>query len=173
VTSAAAAHPATGNYLRGLHLDIDKFITEEDKIAIKESVRLAESRTSGEIKVLVVGSCQKPWPFISAQKAIYRRALKEFSAMRIGKTADHTGILIMLSLKERKVQILADKNINDKVTQETWDKAVEIIVNNIKQNNQAQGIIQAIEYVGNVLAQHFPRKENDTNEISDEIEIKP
>lgn len=93
--------------------------------------------------------------------------------MRIGKTAEHTGILIMLSLKERKVQVLADKNINDKVTQDTWDRAVEIIVNNIKQNNQAQGIIQAVQYVGNILAQHFPRKQNDINEISDEVEIKP
>lgn len=154
-------------------MDINKFINEEEKSAIKESVRLAESRTSGEIKVLVVGSCNKPWPFMSDKKAIYRRAVKEFSAMQIGKTADHTGILIMLSLKERKVQVLADKKINDKVTQDTWSKAVEIIVNNIKQNNQAQGIIQAVEFVGNILAQHFPRKQDDINELSDEIEIKP
>lgn len=154
-------------------MNIDKFINEEEKNSIKTAVKLAESRTSGEIKVLVVGSCAKPWPFMSARKAVYQRALKEFSAMGIGKTADHTGILIMLSLKERRVQVLADKSINDKVTQDTWDKAVEIIVSAIKQNNQAQGIIQAVELAGGVLAKHFPRKQNDTNELTDEIEIRP
>lgn len=153
-------------------MKIDHFLTMEEKAAIKSAVQEAESRTSGEIKILVVSSSKKPWSLSSPAKAVRRRAHREFNSMGIRNTAGHTGILIMLSLKERRVEVLADKGINDKVAQKTWDDIVEIITSNIKQGKQAAGIIQAVDFAGKVLAEHFPRQNDDKNELSDEVEIK-
>ena len=153
-------------------MSIDQFLTLEEKTAIKNAVQQAENHTSGEIKVLVVGASTKPWSLISPAKAVRRRAQREFNAMRISHTAGQTGILIMLSLKERRVEVLADKSINDKVSQKTWEDIVKIIVSHIREGKQATGIIQAVEFAGKVLAEHFPRHKDDNNELSDDVEIK-
>lgn len=170
--SAAAARRAIGEFFdKGdSRLHIDHFLTADEKTAIKNAVQQAESRTSGEIRVLVVSASKRPWNLTSPEKAVHQRARREFASMGIGNTADRTGILIMLSLKERRVEVLADKGINDKV--KAWEEVVEIIVSNIKQGKQAAGIIQAVEFVGKILAEHFPRKKDDTNELSDEIAVK-
>ena len=39
----------------------------------------------------------------------------------------------------------------------------------VKQGRVADGIVAAIERVGTVLSQHFPRSENDRNEIPDKL----
>lgn len=153
-------------------MHIDHFLTADEKTAIKNAVQQAESRTSGEIRVLVVSASKRPWNLTSPEKAVHQRARREFASMGIGNTADRTGILIMLSLKEQRVEILADKGINDKVVQKTWEDVVAIIVSNVKQGKQAAGIIQAVKFVGKILAEHFPRKKDDTNELSDEIAVK-
>jgi uncharacterized membrane protein len=172
---AAAARREIGDLLFNNKVDcvkIDHFLTLEEKAAIKKAVQDAESRTCGEIKVLVVGASKKPWSLSSPAKAVRRRAHREFNAMGIRNTAEHTGILIMLSLKERRVEVVADKGINDKVMQKTWEDIVEIIVGNIQRGKQAAGIIQAVDFAGKVLAEHFPRQKGDKNELSDDVEIK-
>ncbi len=153
-------------------MKIEHFLTSEEKDAIKSAVQQAESHTSGEIKVLIVSASTKPWHLTSPKKAVHQRARREFEAMGIRNTADHTGVLIMLSLKERRVEVLADKGIHDKVAQKTWEDAVHLIVSHIKQGKQATGIIQSVEFVGKILAEHFPRKKDDNNELSDDVELK-
>lgn len=151
---------------------VSDFLTEAGKSAIKDAVQRAERRTSGEIKVLVVGSSKRRWSVVSPQKAAHRRALREFAAMGVHKTADRTGVLVMLSLKERRVEVVADKAINEKVSQKTWERAVEIVVNHVQKGEPKAGIIRAVEFIGEVLAEHFPRKSDDRDELSDEVEIK-
>jgi putative membrane protein len=57
---------------------------------------------------------------------------------------------------ERYAEILADDGINQKVAPETWDKAVQSLIEGIKRQRPAEGFVAAIEQCTGVLAAHFP-----------------
>ena len=73
-------------------------------------------------------------------------------------TRDRTGILIFISLMERRVQILADKGIHEKVGQDFWHEETGRIVESIRRGQAAQGMLEAIRNIGLKLEAHFPRK---------------
>lgn len=162
-------------------IPLDNFLSEDGKEAVKKAVHEAESVTSGEIKVLVVQNSMKPFLLcvlnaLDMQEVkedfVEKRAIREFFKMGIGETRDKTGVLIMISLNERIVNLKADKGINEKVAQGTWDETIKMIVEAIKSGKPEEGICKALEQVGNLLAEHFPIKEDDKNEILDNIEFE-
>lgn len=152
---------------------IDTFLNENDKKAVEEAVHEAEAKTSGEIKVLVVQRSGKAGLSFRAKKRnVEERAIEEFFKMGIDKTRDQTGVLIMISLDERMVDVKADEAIDKKVTPGTWDETVNMIVNAVKQGKPADGICNAVMQVGTLLAENFPIKKDDKNELSDDVEFK-
>jgi putative membrane protein len=102
-------------------------------------------------------------------EAVHIRSLAAFTAHGLHYTQAHTGILIMASLFERRVVVLADRGINDKVKAGTWDEIVATITAGLKSNNGAAAFCAAIERCGNILAEHFPRAADDRNELKDEL----
>lgn len=85
------------------------------------------------------------------------------------RTKDETGILIFISVFERRVWVLADRGINAKVKEGEWDAIVRMITEGINNKNQAEAICKAIAETGRMLKEHFPRKEDDTNELKNLI----
>lgn len=85
------------------------------------------------------------------------------------RTRDETGILIFISVFERKVWVLADRGINEKVKPGQWNESVNMIIDGIKNNNQAEAICKAIDEMGRILKEHFPIKADDTDELKNLI----
>ncbi|HLF86375.1 MAG TPA: TPM domain-containing protein, partial [Nitrospiria bacterium] len=79
------------------------------------------------------------------------------------------GILILASLFERRVVVLADQGINDKVQPGTWDEIVGIITSGLKSKDRCEAFCAAIEECGKILALHFPRSPDDRNELEDKL----
>jgi putative membrane protein len=77
--------------------------------------------------------------------------------------------LILISLLEHRVEVLADKGINEKVSAGTWDEIVHIITAGLKSGNACDGFCQAIERCGEILAQHFPRSPDDQDELANKL----
>jgi len=102
-------------------------------------------------------------------EAVHIRSLAAFTAHGLHYTQGHTGILILASLFERCVVVLADRGINDKVKPGTWDEIVAIITAGLKSNDGAAAFCAAIERCGNILAEHFPRAPDDRNELKDDL----
>lgn len=153
----------------------NKFLTLEEQALIENAVHSAEKKTSGELKVLVVNKSvmfSDRLRRISPKDAVEKRAIQEFYRMGLTETKDSTGILIMLSLKEKRVSVKADRAINEKVEPGTWDTTAEIIIKGIKAGQACKGICEAVEQVGNLLSEHFPIKPGDVNELPDDIEFK-
>ncbi|MFC1839615.1 TPM domain-containing protein [Thermodesulfobacteriota bacterium] len=96
-------------------------------------------------------------------------AVKGFFREGIYRTRDETGILIFISVFEHRVWVLADRGINEKVKQGQWDEIVKMIIEGIKNKDQANAICKALEEVGRILKEHFPIKEDDTNELKNLI----
>ena len=63
---------------------------------------------------------------------VYARALRHFVECGIYKTSERTGILIFVSILERKVFIIADSGIAEKVEQNTWNGICGIITSGLK-----------------------------------------
>ncbi|MDF1581590.1 MAG: TPM domain-containing protein [Desulfuromonadales bacterium] len=80
-------------------------------------------------------------------------------------TRDETGILILVSLFERRVQVLADRGINAVVPAHAWDGIVQTIVAGIHRGETCAALCAAIETCGDLLAEHFPIKTDDTDEL--------
>ena len=98
-----------------------------------------------------------------------RRAMDLFKVGAERRTHGRTGILIYLSMREHRAQIVADEAIASQVAPETWGEAMAAMLAHIRDGRCADGMIAAVEQVGAVLAEHFPRAENDTNELPDRL----
>lgn len=154
--------------------DALNFLTSEQRDEIKDAIVNAEKKTSGEIRVLIVAA-SSVLPLLSKREkrtVLRRRAVREFAKLGIQNTRDRTGVLIMVSIEERMVQILAGTGINSIVPENTWSSMVQCITEGIKAGNPAHGILKAVEDIGKLLSEHFPIKSDDSNELSNEVVIK-
>jgi len=97
-------------------------------------------------------------------------AQQKFLSEEVFATQDRTGILIYLSLAERRVEIIGDSGINAKVEKEKWQAIADVIVNGMKKKQYKQCLIDAIGMCGDLLQQNnVQRRDDDTNELSDSV----
>lgn len=149
-------------------LKVKDIFTKEDLRKISDKIQEIEKNTSGEIRV----SIREKRSLLEHKLTLFDMAVKEFYRLGMDKTRDRTGVLIYILLSERKIQIVADKGINDKVENATWQKIAESIAENFKTGKYLDGIIKGLEQIGEVLTQHFPIKPDDTNELQNNVEIR-
>lgn len=201
------------------------FFSAEQKAAIAAAIAEVETRTSGEVAVMVVdqsdtypeslilagillgglsATCiadrwfaDSLWSFLPLatllalligwgvgrlpavkrffitktrlEHMVRKQAVQSFYEKGLYKTRDATGVLFFISLFERRVWVLADKGIYDKIPQSTLQEQASVIAQGIKQGNAASVLCHEISKVGEILTQHFPLRPDDTNELSNEV----
>ena len=100
------------------------------------------------------------------------RAEAAFTREQVFATRDRTGVLIFVSLLERKVRVLADAGIHAKVPDGTWDGVVAKVVAGMRADRPADGIVEAVGLCGALLRQHgFLARPDDTNELADSLRV--
>lgn len=108
-----------------------------------------------------------PGPVKTAR--VHARAVKHFKVGAERRTHGRTGVLIYLSLREHRAEIVADEAIASLVPAEVWGDAMADMLVHIRAGRIAEGMAAGVRDVGVVLAQHFPRAENDVNELPDRL----
>jgi putative membrane protein len=108
-----------------------------------------------------------PAPLKTAR--VHAQAIKHFKVGAERRTHGRTGVLIYLSMREHRAEITADDSIAEKVDAEVWGEAMGDMLAEIKQGLIAEGMAAGVRDVGFVLAQHFPRGEDDENELPDRL----
>ena len=108
-------------------------------------------------------------PSATKHRRVRRRAVAIFKAAAEKRTAGRTGILIYLSMGERRAEIIGDEAITSVTTPETWGEAMAALLVDVKAGRVADGIVAAIGEVGSVLTEHFSRSVEDVNEIPDKL----
>lgn len=203
----------------------EQFFNKEDRERIAKAIRDVESRTIGEVAVMVVDSSDQYheteivggiflgsvlslivtllffhsniWSYIPLsflfffpskylfqkvpvlksafigvkrkEHTVRQRALRAFYEKGLNKTMKNTGVLFFLSLLERRVWVLADKGIYEKIDQETLDRFATIVSQGIRDGRACDALCDAVGRSGEVLAKHFPITPDDTNELPDEV----
>lgn len=94
-----------------------------------------------------------------------------FDALHARDTAEATGVVIFVSLFERRVCIWADRAISEKIPESAWKEACELLMRALAAGKHREGFTQAIQKMGEILAKDFPIKPGDVNELSNELRI--
>lgn len=98
---------------------------------------------------------------------VHAAALAQFEALGLTATRDRTGILLYVSLADRRAEVLADIGIYAKAEPKVWDEVVALLVAGLKAGDPAAGFVSAIERTGQILAACLPPREHDVNELPD------
>ena len=139
---------------------VENFLTKAEEQEIVAAIGVAEKNTSGEIRV-----------HIEKENTIapIDRAVEVFHHLNMEKTKERNGVIIYVAVKSKHFAIYGDKGIHDIVGDDFWNSTKELMQNHFKSGNFKQGLIDGILKAGEQLKTHFPHKDNDTNELSNEI----
>ena len=96
-------------------------------------------------------------------------AIKHFKVGAERRTHGRTGVLLYVSMREHRAEIVADEPIAQMVPAEVWGEAMADMLAEIKQGHLAHGLAAGVKDVGKVLCEHFPRHEDDVNELPDRL----
>lgn len=138
----------------------DTIIDTEVRARLEEKIRLAETGTSGEIRLHVEDKCPED-PL--------DRAAFVFAELEMHKTELRNGVLIYVAFEDRKLAIIGDAGINQYMQQEEWDSIYGVMKDHFKASRFEEGLAYAIEASGEKIRHHFPIQENDRNELSNTI----
>jgi putative membrane protein len=93
----------------------------------------------------------------------------QFFQQGVHRTREETGVLIYVSVFERKVRVLADRGINAKIPEGYWTGVVDTTVQAIREGRAADGICAAVSQVAGVLEEKFPVRSDDADELKNVI----
>ncbi|NQS71185.1 MAG: hypothetical protein HQQ73_03340 [Desulfobulbaceae bacterium] len=120
-----------------------------------------------------------PWLwrlFIRPEQAaseVEREAVLSFYSEKLHHTRQATGVLLFLSVLERRVWILADSGISAVLPSSTWQDLVQELTSGIRRREQGEATCRVVERIGGLLAQSFPPEAENNNELVDLIIRKP
>jgi putative membrane protein len=102
-------------------------------------------------------------------RRVRRRAVELFRVAAEQRTRGRTGVLLYLSLLERRVEIVADEAIHSKVEPEVWGETMAALLDEVKAGRPGEGLARAVEKIGDVLASCLPASHDNPNELPDRV----
>lgn len=102
---------------------------------------------------------------------VRRAAMEQFLAHGLHVTEARTGVLIFACLADHQVEVIADQGIHARVDQEVWADAVAAMIDGLKRGDPAAGFEAAVTRCGAVLAEHFPPRPRNPNEVADRLVV--
>lgn len=138
----------------------ERNFSQEEKARIRNAIREAELRTSGEVVVHIENRCKED---------VLDRAAGVFDMLELQKTKERNGVLFYLAMKDHKFAILGDGGINEKVGNAFWNEVKDLMQAEFRNGAFTEGLCKGIGLAGEKLAEHFPYQKDDVNELSDDI----
>ena len=133
---------------------------DDEQLRIKNAIADAEKHTSGQLRVCIEKTCSED---------VLDRAAKYFHELDMHKTRLRNGVLIYVAVEDRKFAIIGDGGINKAVPDNFWDDTKEDMLEHFKAGNLVEGIVTGLEIAGDHLQKYFPHKQDDDNELPDDI----
>jgi len=139
-----------------------EFFEAIDNERIVGAIAAAERRSRGEIRVHVASD--------SVEDAA-AAARSHFERLGMTRTKERNGVLVFVAPESQRFAVLGDEGLDHFCGEGFWDEVVASMGSAFREGRFTEGIVAAVERVGEVLATHFPRRpgETDTNELPDTI----
>ncbi|MBP7408997.1 MAG: TPM domain-containing protein [Flavobacteriales bacterium] len=140
----------------------EDFLSETDRQRVSAAIRAAEMRTSGEIRVHLEDHIEDD---------VLDHAAFVFEELDMHKTKDRNGVLIYVSVSDRKVAVIGDKGINERVPENFWNDVLAVLRAHFAAGSRADGICEAVAMVGEKLLAFHPHQRDDRDELSNDVSI--
>jgi uncharacterized membrane protein len=147
-----------------------KFLREPDFDAITRAIRTAEARTSAEIRVHLERRVPRRRLFGGAPDVL-SRAQHVFRRLGMHRTVERHGVLVYIAVEERRLAVVGDEGIHGRVGDRHWSQVRDLMVEILRENDPRRALERAIDELGRALAQHYPRRPDDRNELSDDVSV--
>ncbi|RMG43183.1 MAG: TPM domain-containing protein [Acidobacteria bacterium] len=125
-----------------------------------EAIAAAERRTSGEIRVHLAAG---------GEGEIMERAARTFEQLGMTATRERNGVLFYVDVPARRIAILGDAGIHERVPEGFWDEVLSRVRERFAEGRFGKGLAEGIALAGEALAEHFPHRPDDVNELPDQI----
>jgi uncharacterized membrane protein len=132
---------------------------------IEAAIRESERTHRAELRFVVEGGLEPlaVWRGLTPR----HRAIELFSRLRVWDTAENIGVLIYVQAVDRDIEIVADRGLSGKVTQDEWEIVCRRMEDAFRAGAYEAGALDAIAAVSALLAHHFPPAAHDTDELPD------
>ncbi len=141
---------------------VEHLITEDVRLRIEEAIQAAELGTAGEIRVHVDSLCPE---------SVLDRASYVFEKLDMHFTEARNGVLIYVSVDDRKAAIIGDVGINVLVEQDYWNSTLQHMLNTFKTKDVVTGLLETVDAVGQKIKALFPILPNDQNELPNTVTV--
>jgi putative membrane protein len=108
-------------------------------------------------------------PDVLAER-VRQRATQAFVEEEVFRTRERTGILIFLSLLERRVVILADRGLDGRVAAHEWEEVVAGIATGMRRGRPGPALAEGIRRCAG-LAARLPPRSDDRDELSGQLRL--
>lgn len=137
------------------------FLEKLDHARIVKAIGDAEQVTSGEVRVFVQrGEVEDP---IAAART-------QFEKLGMTATRQRNGVLVFVAPRSQKFAVIGDEGIHQRCGNGFWQQLVDAMALDFSAENFTDAVVHAIERIGALLSEHFPRMPDDRNELPDAIE---
>ena len=135
---------------------------------IAAAIAASEARHTGEVR-FAVESALHPRAVLAGAQA-RDRAQEVFAQLRVWDTQSNNGVLLYLLLADHRIEIVADRGFNGRVSPEQWRGACLLIEERLRAGEPEAAVLRGIEALSALVEAHFPRDADyvDTNELPDE-----
>ena len=140
---------------------VRSLLSEHQEEALANAITKAELHTSGEIRIHLEKS--------AGSSSAEQRAKQWFGKLEMHKTAEKNGVLFYLAIEDRTLALWAGEGIHEKVPANFWQDIIDLIIGEFKVGHFSEGLIAGVEKTGKALGEFFPRKDDDVDELSNEI----
>ena len=147
------------------HTSVNRAFRASALARIEQAIAQGERTHRGQVCFAVEGALP---PLRVLRRVTPReRALEIFGLLRVWDTEENAGVLVYLLLADRDVEIVADRGIDRCVGAAAWEAICRRMEAAFGESRYAEGVAQGIEEISALLARHFPRAGEGTNELSD------
>ena len=133
-----------------------------DPVAIGALVALAASRLPPVRRALT--------PRAVREGRVRAAAGALFLEKGVHHTRGRTGILLYISLLERRALLVADAAVEREVPRREWRAAAAAIDRAVASGGDGAEVARTLGRLGDLLALHLPRAAGDVNELPDEVD---
>ena len=99
----------------------------------------------------------------------HEAASREFATRGLTRTRGRTGLLIYLAVAEGHAEIVADSGVAARVAVETWASTIDALLAALRRGSPADGLVEAVERVGAILAAELPGTAEDVDELPNRV----
>jgi uncharacterized membrane protein len=139
---------------------------------LQQRVQQSERKHSGEIRICVEAGL--PLSYLWRGLNARQRAVTMFGKLRVWDTEHNNGVLIYLLLAERAIEIVADRGLNQHVSDAQWSSIIATMREAFRAGRHEEGLNAAIDAVDALLSQHFALQpsEPNPNELPDAPDLR-